>query len=394
MKKSLIIVVIAVLVLGTAFVFVDESLTPETKAWLETPLALPDNTRGRALVKAFEEIAVEESGSLVNQSQQVSKEIIQACMPNVGQSCIELLVSSPVDRRKYLPQDPRYYERFAAILEESVLSTHPSQLFSVPWQNLTIAPRHVFLNSLVEQGRVDPLLLAKSLEFSRRMMKDASYMNEKVIFASMFGRSIAAANMAMGLRHLTVEEVLSNADLDRLLAPLDKNERSYARVMMGEVRFANHTFEHVFTGSAKFIVNMKRNTLLNRQQILMQPVIEYSEHPIETFWITELGKPTPSWKDYLTGNAVDSIVKITGEFVRVTQHLDLQLAVLRAMRRVYRGVSPYNHGEPAPPSFSWKWHPESDELCLFATDHDQSDPDRTPTKIDGLGANGVCMVRF
>ena len=46
MKKSSIIIVVAVLVLSAAFVFIDESLTPETKVWLDAPLALPDNTRG------------------------------------------------------------------------------------------------------------------------------------------------------------------------------------------------------------------------------------------------------------------------------------------------------------------------------------------------------------
>lgn len=149
MKKSLIIIVIAVLILGVAFVFIDESLTPKTKVWLETPLSLPDNTKGRPLVKAFEEIAVEEVRSLKNQKSQVSEEILKACTPTVGQSCIELLVSSPFDRRKFIPQDPRYYEIFAAILEESVLSTHPSQLDSVSWQNLINAPQYVFLNSMV-----------------------------------------------------------------------------------------------------------------------------------------------------------------------------------------------------------------------------------------------------
>jgi len=348
MKKSLIIIVVAVLVLSAAFVFIDESLTPETKDWLETPLTLPDNTRGRALVKEFEDIVAVESRSLVNQRPQPSKEIVQVCA-TMGQTCFELLVSQPAERRKYLPQDPRYYERFAAILEESVLSTHPSQLYSVAWQNLIIAPHYVFLNSLVEQGNVDPVLLAKSLEFSRRLMKDATNQLEKIIFVAMFGKTIAAANMAMGLRHLTVSEVLANDDIDRLLVSLDDDERSYARVMMGELRFASYAFEHDSKGFDKFIFNVKRNTLLNRQQALMQPVVEYSELPIETFWITELSKPKPSWKDHLTGNLVDSIVKSRGGSVQVTHRIDLQLAVLRALRRVYRGVSPYNHGEPAPP---------------------------------------------
>ncbi|MDG2070986.1 MAG: hypothetical protein P8J55_04490 [Pseudomonadales bacterium] len=300
MKKSLIIIVIAVLILGVGFVFIDESLTPETKVWLETPLSLPDNTKGRALVKAFEEIAVEEVRSLKNQKSQVSEESLKACTPTVGQSCIELLVSSPVDRRKFIPQDPRYYEIFAAILEESVLSTHPSQLYSVSWQNLINAPQYVFLNSLVEQGSVDPVLLAKSLEFSRRMMKDATNQLEKIIFSAVFGKTIAAANMSMGLRHLTVAEVLANTDIDRFLVLFDDDERSYARVMMGEVRFASYTIEHVFKGWAGLFLNTKRNTFLNSQQAQMQPVIEFSELPVETFGITELSDPKPSLKDHLT----------------------------------------------------------------------------------------------
>ena len=394
MKKSLIIIVIAVLILGVAFVFIDESLTPETKAWLETPLELPGNTRGRALVKAFEEIAVEERGTITSQRSQVSKEILKACTPTVGQTCIELLVASPVDRRKFLPQDPRYYERFAAILEESVLSTDPSQRSWVEWSTLISAPRYVFLNNLVEQGSIDPLLLAKSLEFSRRMMKDAPNQLEKIMFTVMFEKTIAAANIAMGVRHLTVAEVLVNDDIERLLVPLDDDERSYARVMMEELRLFSYAFGRDLPGFDIFIIGVKRNTLLNRRQTLMQPVVEYSELPVSTFWKTALSKPKPSWKDSLTGDDAVVIVESAGGSVQVTQGIDLQLAVLRALRRVYRGVSPFAHGEPAPPSFSWKWYPKSDELCLYATNHDQSDPDRVPTIIDSLGPNGLCMVRF
>ena len=83
-----------------------------------------------------------------------------------------------------------------------------------------------------------------------------------------------------------------------------------------------------------------------------------------------------------------------GGSIRVTQRMDLQLTVLRALRRFYRGVSPYAHGEPAPRSFSWKWYRKSGELCLDATNDDRSDPDRPPTIIDSLGSNGICMVRF
>lgn len=242
MKKSLVIIVVVVLVLGAAFVFIDESLTPETKAWLDAPLTLPDNTRGRALLKEFEEIIAGEKRSLSNQRPRPSDEVVQACA-TMSQTCFELLVSQSVERRRYLPQDPRYYEKFSAILDESVLFTHQSQVFSVAWQNLIVAPRYVFLNSLVEQGSVDPLLLARSLEFSRLMMRDAPNLLEKTIFLPMFGNSIAAANMAMGLWHLTVEEVLVNTDLDRLFVGFD-DERSFSNVMTGELRFAAYYFDH------------------------------------------------------------------------------------------------------------------------------------------------------
>mgnify|MGYP006177615069 CR=1 FL=1 len=170
--------------------------------------------------------------------------------------------------------------------------------------------------------------------------------SEGKILASMFSSSIAVANMAMGLRYLTVEEVLEDPAIDLLLIPLKEYEQSYSRVMMGEIRFFVQAFENDFTGVDKIIVNLKRNTLLNRQHSLMQPVVESSELPVEMFWIAELRKPKPSWKDHLTVNLVDSIVK--GGLVRDTLHLNLELTVLRALRRTYRGVSLYIHGEPAP----------------------------------------------
>lgn len=65
------------------------------------------------------------------------------------------------------------------------------------------------------------------------MMKDATNQLEKIIFSAVFGKTIAATNMSMGLRHLTVAEVLANTDIDRFLVPFDDDERSYTRVMVG-----------------------------------------------------------------------------------------------------------------------------------------------------------------
>jgi hypothetical protein len=140
--------------------------------------------------------------------------------------------------------------------------------------------------------------------------------------------------------------------LDEMLRPLTKSEHSLRRTLHGEARYWAVLHEDTLDESDRAVqrdLERMRGYVANRSEA--------------------------DWQD-LWGNGVDVVANVPvysiemgmaayaySDYIRNIGLVDVQLAVLRALREVYEGrVSPGTPALPPPPLFQWLW--STDSLCL------------------------------
>ncbi|HAK50506.1 MAG TPA: hypothetical protein DCM54_01190 [Gammaproteobacteria bacterium] len=86
------------------------------------------------------------------------------------------------------------------------MGTDRPDIFSaLPLSHLAAAPRYVVLNAILKDGGVSPDVVANSIGYSRRMMKESLHWSDSHSFSMMLSKSLIAAYMAMGFLHLSLD---------------------------------------------------------------------------------------------------------------------------------------------------------------------------------------------
>gem|GEM_PF-5613049 len=86
------------------------------------------------------------------------------------------------------------------------MGTDRPDIFSaLPLSLLAAAPRYVVLNAILKDGGVSPDVVANSIGYSRRMMKESLHWSDSHSFSMMLSKSLIAAYMAMGFLHLSLD---------------------------------------------------------------------------------------------------------------------------------------------------------------------------------------------
>ena len=153
---------------------------------------------------------------------------------------------------------------------------------------------------------------------------------------------------------------------DRLLdaiRPLEQKEYSFQRVLAGESR-SMATYLEGKTYPVPWYIRGKRNVFLNQQQIAYQRLADQSVLPHEEFWASEIQELEPSWQGRLLSMINAGTLGMFQGYLDVQRYLDVQLAILRAIRNIYLGADPNDHGEAPIPGFVWSWDEQDRKLCL------------------------------
>jgi hypothetical protein len=367
-KRYLLLIPILLIMIGVFFVLYDEELTEETKAWLVPVEQPPDNEKGLILFEAFDartqayKLAVMNPGFGARDSK-----VANACGQFSAECIVELRKDKTVASR-YMPLDADYYERYFELLGYPIITYNPEQLFH-PRQSLISATRFSFFNDMLVHSAVHPDTAIDNLKAHRRLLGESHALIDKMIFTATVGIAILGTHMAIGVEHPWANELMNDERFLLAIQPLELQEYSFSKGMAFESRYmlANLNNNEI---KSHWYISSKRNASLNYQKVHYQVMVNQSELPSTLFWSSEMPEYEPTWKHTLLFGFRQpelDVYSLYQPYLEATRFLDNRLAVLRAIRRMYLGADPNQHGETAIPGFFWSWSQEQAELCLKQT---------------------------
>ena len=360
MKKHYFLLVLLILTLACGgLLLYDEALTDEAEAWLTPFVPSPRNERGLQLYREFNTRT--DAARLTRWSADDHR--IAAACGQFTDECIAELGQDEEIATRYLPRDQEYYQHYFDMLDYPISVYDPQDLISHQRQNLISATRFSFVNDVLIHGAVRPETAIRNLQSHRRWLAESHFLIDKLIFVATFGISLAATRVAMEVDHPWAEELIKDPEFVSAIQPLQEREYSFSNVFAGEFRYMADYLEGD-QYSIPWYIKGKRNVLLNRQRVALQAVVDQSVLPHELFWESQMQEPAPSWQGRLLSWFNATPLSIYQPYLDSVRTLDLQLAVLRALRRIHLGADPNRHGEDPIPGFSWNWNEEKRQLCL------------------------------
>ncbi len=387
-KRDLLLISMVPVLLTVALVLYDEELNEDTRAWL-TPVQPPsDYKKGLGLLRAFNERTdAYRLATRASDNTSSDKRAMAACSGFTVQ-CIAELRRDETTALRYMPRESEYYDHYFELLEHSIVAYKPEDL-DYPKANLVSTTRFSFLNDMLIHGAVRPDTVIRNLEGHRRGIAESHFLIDRIIFLATFSISIEAARVAMSVDHPWAIDLRND---DRFLAairPLGISEYSFSRVFDGELDYMMAYLDGK-EYPVPWHIRSKRNALLNQQQVDYQALVNQSELETQRFWSSEIPEQVTSWQNYILFEMEQQKPQIYQGYLDTTRNLDNQLAVLRALRRVYLGADPTMHGEGEIPGFHWAWGEKRQELCLKPSgiEHDETGTER-PARTSAIPSN--CM---
>jgi len=189
---KILVAVLILLLLAASWYFYDEPLLPETRVWLESPPAVSPEDDVLQLIIPLYTLGTPSFSEVIG--------------PNIcdfiDTRCKAHVLSEREHIKKHMPADPEYWSIVEQTFGANKISNDPSRMLVTEesWGqmgNYITALKLYYIRALVEQGRITSEMAITSLNAQRRLLADAPFLTDKMIFVATTGIALTALRLSI-----------------------------------------------------------------------------------------------------------------------------------------------------------------------------------------------------